>query len=87
MVAWRSGDGGGVSPPAASRTALLALLGANSLWKIWVNKSFPSPSSCLQLALFQSCYLASSLKSQPLSVFLSNSPTKPVCSRPWHQDS
>ena len=23
---------------------------------------FPSPSSCLQLALFQCCYLASSLK-------------------------
>ena len=24
MVTWRSGDGGGASPPAASKTALLA---------------------------------------------------------------
>ena len=35
---------------------------------------FPSPSSCLQLALFQCCYLASSLKPTNLLPKISNSP-------------
>ena len=41
IVAWRPGDGGGSSPPAASRTALLALSMNRFLWFSGIERMIP----------------------------------------------